>query len=401
MREIPPTAGLPLQWRDFLPSGKTLEQGVATFLDLPEVQIECSGTAALVVALTALKQGSTRTSVVIPAYTCPLVPIAIVHCGLKPVLCDIQPNHFDLCPHSLAQVCNQDTLAIIPTHLGGRVADLAPVLETARHIGAYVVEDAAQALGAQWNGQSVGLAGDVGFFSLAVGKGLSIFEGGVLIARDPALRRRLREISASIIPPSLYWETRRLIELTGYAAFYNPFGLRYVYGNPLRSAIKRGWLIEAVGDDFDFDIPLHRVGSFRKVIGANALSRLPEFLRQTETQATGRKEQIKAVSGLRVLEDMPGGQGTWPYFMVMMPDRQTRDAALQQLWGAGLGVSRLFIHALPDYDYLHHLFRDASIPNARDFAARMLTISNSPWLQQDEFNLSCSILADHRAAQTP
>lgn len=392
-KEVPPTAGLPLHWRDFLPSGKTLEQGLAAFLGLPEVQVECSGTAALVVALTTLKQGSTRTSVVIPAYTCPLVPIAIVHCGLKPVLCDLQPDHFDLCPQSLTQVCNADTLAIIPTHLGGRVADLAPVLATARQVGAYVVEDAAQALGAEWLGKSVGLAGDIGFFSLAVGKGLSIFEGGVLVARDASMRQRLRTTSAGIVPGSPYWETRRLIELIGYAMFYHPLGLRYVYGNPLRSAIKRGWLVEAVGDDFGFDIPLHRVGRYRKSIGANALSRLPQFLQQLATQAAPRQAQLQAIPGLHVLEDTPGGQGTWPYLMLTLPDQLARDAALHQLWGAGLGVSRLFIHALPDYDYLRHLFRDAAVPNAREFAARMLTISNSPWLQQDEFNQSCSGIA--------
>ena len=65
--EVPPTAGLPMSWRDFLPRGGSLELGLAAYLHQPEVQIECSGTAALVVALTTLKQLSPRRSVVIPA----------------------------------------------------------------------------------------------------------------------------------------------------------------------------------------------------------------------------------------------------------------------------------------------------------------------------------------------
>jgi dTDP-4-amino-4,6-dideoxygalactose transaminase len=263
------------------------------------------------------------------------------------------------------------------------------VLDIARHSGARVIEDAAQALGATWHDQSVGLAGDIGFFSLAVGKGLTTFGGGVLIARDPAMRALLRATSARIIPHSLYWEARRLAELAGYAALYNPAGLRYAYGNPLRRNIEQGRLVEAVGDDFDFGLPLHRVSRYRKAIGARALARLPAFLHETESQARQRIDRL----GLPVLQDAPGGHGPWPFLMVMMPSPQARDAALDQLWGAGLGVSRLFIHALPDYGYLRHLFPQADVPNARDFAARMLTVSNSLWLDEEGFESARRILA--------
>lgn len=390
MKEIPPTAGLPLRWRDFLPAGTTLEEGLAAFLGVPAVQIECSGTAGLVVALSALRQNSRRGSVVIPAYTCPLVAIAVVHCGLKPVLCDLRPDHFELCPQSLAAVCDDDTLAVVPAHLGGRVADLAPVLEIAGKVGAFVIEDAAQALGARWNGQSVGLAGDIGFFSLAVGKGLSIYEGGVLVARDAGMREQLRRTATALVPGSLYWSLRRFVELAGYAALYNPSGLRYAYGRPLRKAIARGRLVEAVGDDFGFDIPLHRVGPCRKSVGANALARLPAFLRQTDLLARRRLGQLS----LPVIGDAPGGEGCWPFFMVLLPTAEARDAALDALWGSGLGVSRLFIHALCDYAYLRHLFAGAEAPRARDFAARMLTVSNSPWLGDAEFERICRVLSE-------
>ena len=151
LREPPPTAGLALSWRDFLPGSSSLEQKIASFIGVPEVQIECSGTAALVVALLTLKNMSRRRSVVISAYTCPWVALAAVHCGLNPVLCDLRKNHFEFCLKSLATVCNDDTLAVIPTHLAGRVADLDGVKSIARHVGACMVEDAAQAFGALHN----------------------------------------------------------------------------------------------------------------------------------------------------------------------------------------------------------------------------------------------------------
>ena len=387
-REVPPTAGLPLQWRDFLPfTGSSLENGLAAFLHAPVVQIECSGTAALIVVLTALKCASTRRSVIIPAYTCPLVVLAIAHCGLTPVLCDLRKESFDLCQRTLDRIVNQDTLAIIPTHLGGRIADVAGVVNIARRHGAWVIEDAAQALGA-----AAGSIGDAAFYSLAAGKGLTLYEGGVLVARDEGLRQSLKETSAQIAPYRLFRELHRLAQLAAYTALYRPAVLRLAYGIPLRRALRRGCLIEAVGDNFSSDIPIHKVGAWRCSIGANALQRLPAFLQTLSEQAAPRKERLGEIEGIIVIDDPEGSRGTWPFLMVLMPTARARDAALARLWTAGLGVSRLFIHALPDYPYLAGQLGTIDVPNARDFAARMLTISNSPWLDEADFNRICSEL---------
>jgi len=69
-----------------------------------------------------------------------------------------------------------------------------------------------------------------------------------------------------------------------------------------------------------------------------------------------------------------------------------RETALRTLWTSGLGVTRLFIHALPDYDYLRDVVGPADVPNARDLAARSLSITNSPWLQEAEFERICAEL---------
>ena len=395
--EVPPTAGLPLRWRDFLPSrGRSgLEAGLAMLLQLPPVQIECSGTAALIVALTTLRRTSARRSVIIPAYTCPLVALAIAHCDLEPVLCDLHQNHFDMCPQTLERLCGDDTLAIVPTHLGGRLADVTSVKKIAQSIGAAVIEDAAQSLGATWQGRPAGTLGDIGFYSLAVGKGLTLYEGGVLVTRDTGLRERMRASSELLAPHRLAWELRRLLELAGYTALYHPVGLRLAYGWPLRRALRNGKLIEAVGDDFPAVPPVHRVGAWRRAIGANALGRLPSFLEKLSRQAATRKACLAAIPGIRVMDDPEGGRGTWPYFMVLMSSLQARDAALAQLWQSGLGVSRLFIHSLPDYPYLAGRFGKSNVPNARDFAARLLTVSNSPWMRETDFLRICSVLAKH------
>lgn len=382
-QEPPPTAGLPISLLDFLPGKTSLEEGLATFLKHEQVQIESSGTAAIMVALVALKRLSNRRSVIIPAYTCPFVPLAILRCGLKPIICDTKKNHFDFCLTSLESACNEDTLAIMPTHLGGRVADLAGIMKAAHQCGAYVVEDAAQALGARWQGQLVGTLGDVGCYSLGVGKGLTIYGGGAIVARESAVKHALQSTHSEIVPFKLIWEIQGLLGLIGYYAFYRPLGLGLVFGMPLRKYLKQGKLIEAVGDDCSANFPVHHVGRLRKAIGAKALQRLPAYHEVSRKQALSRKALLNKIVGINVLDDAQGDLGTWPYLLVLMPTQQSRDMALTELWSAKLGVGRLFIHALNEYDYLP--FSEVSAPNAQDFAARTLTITNSPWLNEEDF----------------
>jgi dTDP-4-amino-4,6-dideoxygalactose transaminase len=382
--EIPPTAGLPLYLKDLFPSwSDNFPQKVAEFLGVSTVGIECSGTACLIVILETLSRLSTRKNVVIPAYTCPLVIFAIVKSRLQLRVCDTSPNGFELDPEALAKLCDRDTLAIIPTHLGGRVADLNPIMTLAKQCGAYVVEDAAQALGARSQGKSVGLRGDAGFFSLAAGKGLSIFEGGVWIAANAELRAELRRTSLQIIPARLGWEALRCLQLAGYAAAYRPLALRYIYGNSLRRALRRRDSIAAAGDYFSSSIPLHRVCAWRQAVGSRALMRLADF------------PELTRIPGVTVLTDPPGAAGTWPVFIAELPNENVRDQVLDELWGAGLGVSCMFAYALPDYEYLRPWGGEQSVPNAKRFAACTMTISNSPWLDDVSFERILAILFRH------
>ncbi len=392
-QELPPTAGLPLRWRNLLPGAPALASELATQLGTPALQLECSGTASLLIALTTLRELQPgRRRVVVPAYTCPLVAIAVWRAGLELQLCDLRAGHYDMDPAALRAACDERTLAIIPTHLAGRVADVDDTREVALKVGAYVIEDAAQALGARRDGASVGLAGDIGFFSLAAGKGLSIYEGGLLLARDPDLRARLAESAKRIVPHRLGWECRRSVELLGYAALYRPRGLGLAYGNPLRRALRRGDPVAAVGDDFALTIPLHQVGRWRQAVGAHAATRLPHFLEQLAAQAARRLPRLRGVGRIQVMQDPAGSQGTWPFFLLLLPDQARRDAALNELWGSGLGISRLFIHALPDYPYLAGIVPSQDVPHARDFAARSLSISNSLWMTDEDFEAICRAL---------
>lgn len=385
-REIPPTAGLPFRGADLLPGRGALTEVLAAQLDTPPLLLTCSGTVAFMVALRTLSQRAPqRREVVVPAYTCPLVAIAVHALGLRLRVCDTRAGHFDMDETALSGLCGDDTLAVVPTHLAGLVADVDMANRIARRAGAWVIEDAAQALGALDHGRSVGLRGDIGFFSLAAGKGLSIYEGGLLVSRDEALHDALHRTHDAMVPYDGGWEWRRSLELLGLAALYRPVGLTVAYGLPLRRRLRQGDPVAAVGDDFPARIPMHRVGQWRQGVGARAAARWPAFLADRRARAARRVDRLRQVAGLEVIVPREDSEGSWPFLLLRFADAACRDAVLDDLWCAGVGISQLFVHALTDYTYLADRVPNVPTPNARAFAQCTLTLSNSPWLDDATF----------------
>jgi dTDP-4-amino-4,6-dideoxygalactose transaminase len=385
--EAPPTAGLPLEWRYFLQGSQDDDLGtaLARFLAVGSVGISCSGTAALIVALEALRRRSGRRTVVLPAYTCPLVPLAVAKVGLQVKLCDLVPGRFDLDPASLDATCDAGTLAVVPTHLAGIVAELDPVLDIAARCGAAVVEDAAQALGGRWRERPAGTLGDIGIYSFSRGKGLTIYEGGAWTARDSELHAAMTRIADELFRPRPGLEWLRILQLVGYRLLYNPLGMPLVYGIPLRRALARGDLLGAVGDEQRSSIPLHPVGRWRSRIGAAALRRLSDANRANAERGRARAEALRQIRGLAIVEELPGTTGTWPFLTVVVDARETRDRVLSGLWAKGVGVTRLFLHDLTGYSYLEQVVPRAAVPNARAIAERSFTITNSPFFSDEAF----------------
>jgi dTDP-4-amino-4,6-dideoxygalactose transaminase len=392
---VPPTAGLPLRWRDLWPFGAAnFDDALAAWLQVPEVLLTCSGTSALMVALRTLQQlAPGRREVIVPAYTCPLVAMAISQCGLHVRLCDLNRDALDLDADALHGLCSAATLAIVPTHLGGRVTDLGAALSLARRVGAFVIEDAAQALGARVHGESVGLQGDMGLFSLAVGKGLSTYEGGVLMARDEHMRKRLRSVHERTSAFSPGWELLRSAELLAYAAVYRPAALDWAYGADLRRSLAQDDWVAAAGDEFDAFIPQHTLGRWRQRVGLRALQRLSLHLAQAEQRAQRRSARLAPIPGVTLVQDTaPHAHGTWPVLLLRMPHRAARDALMRAHWASGLGLSLPFVHALPDYARYAPLLGKGStdrVSCARDWAQRLVSVSNSEWLTDEQFERLC------------
>jgi dTDP-4-amino-4,6-dideoxygalactose transaminase len=151
-----------------------------------------SGTSALHLAILAANVGPGDEVITVP-FTFVATVAAIHYTGAKTVFVDIRPDTFTMDPDAVAAAITPRTKAIVPVHLYGQPAEMEAILRIARKHGLAVIEDAAQAHGAELNGQRVGPLGDMGCFSFYPGKNLGAYgEGGLLVTNDAGLARTLR-----------------------------------------------------------------------------------------------------------------------------------------------------------------------------------------------------------------
>jgi dTDP-4-amino-4,6-dideoxygalactose transaminase len=151
-----------------------------------------SGTSALHLALLAAGIGS-GDEVITTAFTFVATVAAIGYAGARPVLVDIDPETFTSDVRRIEAAITPRTRAILPVHLYGHPADMAPILDIARRRGLVVIEDAAQAHGAQCDGRRVGGLGDAGCFSFYPSKNLGACgEGGMMVTSNPEMARSAR-----------------------------------------------------------------------------------------------------------------------------------------------------------------------------------------------------------------
>ena len=151
-----------------------------------------SGTSALHLALLAAGVGPDDEVITVP-FTFVATVAAIEYAGARPVFVDIHPRSLTMDADLLEAAITPRTKAIMPVHLHGQPADMSPIVEIARRHGLQVIEDAAQAHLAEYDGRRVGGIGDLGCFSFYPGKNLGACgEGGMVTTNDPDLARTVR-----------------------------------------------------------------------------------------------------------------------------------------------------------------------------------------------------------------
>jgi dTDP-4-amino-4,6-dideoxygalactose transaminase len=163
-----------------------------------------SGSDALLVCLMAidLKPGD---EVITTPYTFFATAGAVARLGGVPVFVDIDPQTYNIDPARIEAAITPKTRAIIPVHLYGQMADMNPIMEIARRHNLIVIEDAAQAIGSEYEGQRAGSIGDFGCFSFFPSKNLGGFgDGGMVTAGDAALADRVKLLRNHGYRPKYY-----------------------------------------------------------------------------------------------------------------------------------------------------------------------------------------------------
>lgn len=174
------------------PEVETFEQQFAEAHGADEAIAVNSGTSALHLALLAAGVAP-GDEVIAPSMTFTATAAAISYTGAKPVFVDIDDASFTIDPSQIEARITPRTKAIIPVHLYGQSADMRPIMDIAERRGLIVIEDAAQAHLAQYEGRAVGSIGHIGCFSFYPGKNLGAYgEGGLATTSVPEYARKMR-----------------------------------------------------------------------------------------------------------------------------------------------------------------------------------------------------------------
>jgi dTDP-4-amino-4,6-dideoxygalactose transaminase len=186
-----------------------LEQAIAQYCQTGYAIGVASGSDALLLSLMALGIGP-GDEVLIPPFTFFATAGAVSRVGATPVFVDINPDTYNIDPSQIEKKITPRTKAIIPVHLFGQCVDMDPLLKIAKEKKLFIIEDAAQALGAEYKphhskGRRAGEIGDLGCFSFYPTKNLGAFgDAGMVVANDPQLAEKIRLLRAHGSKPKYY-----------------------------------------------------------------------------------------------------------------------------------------------------------------------------------------------------
>ncbi len=164
-----------------------------------------NGTTALHLALAVLgiKPGD---EVIMPSFTIASTAFAVIYCGARPVFVDSEPDTWNIDPSLIESKITKKTKAIMPVHVYGHPCDMAPITALAKKYKLFVIEDAAEAHGAEYRGQKAGSFGDLSCFSFYGNKIITTGEGGMVLTSDKKLAHRCRYLkNLTFQEPKRFW----------------------------------------------------------------------------------------------------------------------------------------------------------------------------------------------------
>jgi len=170
---------------------REFEAKFAASLGMPFCRTTTSGTAAVHSAVAAVDPEPGDEIITSPITDMGAITPILYQTAI-PVFADVDPLTYNVSAETIERKITRRTRAVIVTHLFGNTCDMDPIIDLCRRKGIRLIEDCAQAFGATYKGKPVGTMGDIGVFSLQQTKHMTAGEGGMVVARDEALSRRMR-----------------------------------------------------------------------------------------------------------------------------------------------------------------------------------------------------------------
>ncbi len=266
-----------------------------------------NGTAALHLALKAL--GIKKDDeVIVPTLTFIATANAVAYCNAKPVFVDSHPVYWCMDPEKIEEKITENTKAIIPVHLYGHPCDMDRIMKIARDHDLYVVEDAAEAHGAEYKGKKVGSFGDINCFSFFANKIITTGEGGMCLTDDDELAEKMRILrDHGMDPNKKYW--------------HNVAGFNY------------------------------RMTNMQAAIGIAQLEKIEKIIEIKRSNANLYNSLLKHVNGIRVPAEEKWARNVYWMYSVLIDYRINRDDLMKKLEVEGIDTRPLFypIHIMPPY----------------------------------------------------
>jgi len=312
----------------FAPEAVAFEQEFARFVGANFALLTHCGTSALAVALAAagVRAGD---EVIVPAYSFVATPLAVTHVGAIPVFADVDVATGCLDPLAAAAAVTARTRAVMPVHMHGCAADMPALLDVAKKHDLLVIEDAAQAHGAECGGRRVGAIGAAGGFSLQSSKNLSAGEGGLIVTNDAALAEEANSLR------NFGQDVKR------------SDGLGFDASRPLDGA--RGLDSKRIGG-------MYRGNEMMAAFARAQLAHLAERTEECQRNATWLAQALSELPGVSVPLPPPGRTSVYHKFRVHLdaaragvdlPAARLRDATIAALRAEGLEVVMWQSDALP------------------------------------------------------
>ena len=310
------------------------EKKFAKFAGVKHAVAVNTGTAALhsTIVTAGVQQGD---EVILPSFTFVATAEAVVMAGGKPVFTDIKPETYNISPAEIEKNITKKTKAILPVDLYGLSADIKPIREIAAKHGLAVVEDAAQAHGATYNGKPAGVFADAACWSLYASKNMTTGEGGV-ITTDSA------EVA----------ETLRLIRTHGEKAKYASLMLGYNY----------------------------RMSEIQAAIGLVQLEKLPSFVAKRRENAKRLTRLLAKTDRLQLPEETKDRQHSWYLYTVRLKNatENERNKIVEELRRKDIGAEVYYsnpVHLMP---YYRERFGGRKLPETEKAAKQVFSLPIHP-----------------------